>query len=40
VFGNLPWVKTHLQLIFLGIIIIPGALALIGILRKKKQPLA
>jgi membrane-associated protein len=40
VFGNLPWVKTHLQMIFLGIIIIPGALALIGILRKKKQPLA
>src|SRR5471032_69194 len=38
VFGNLPWVKAHLQMIFLGIIIIPGALALIGILRKKKQP--
>ena len=37
-FGNLPWVKTHLQVIFLGIIIIPGVLALIGILRKKKQP--
>ncbi|MEP6506224.1 MAG: VTT domain-containing protein [Betaproteobacteria bacterium] len=34
--GNLPWVKGHLQMIFLGIIIIPGALALIGILRKKK----
>jgi membrane-associated protein len=39
-FGNLPWVKAHLQMIFLGIIIIPGALALIGILRKKKQPAA
>jgi membrane-associated protein len=39
-FGNLPWVKAHLQMIFLGIIIIPGALALIGILRKKKQPVA
>ena len=39
-FGNLPWVKTHLQVIFLGIIIIPGVLALIGILRKKKQPVA
>jgi membrane-associated protein len=37
-FGNLPWVKGHLQTIFLGTIIIPGALALIGILRKKKQP--
>ena len=39
-FGNLPWVKAHLQMIFLGIIIIPGVLALIGILRKKKQPAA
>jgi membrane-associated protein len=36
--GNLPWVKGHLQWIFLAMIIIPGALALIGILRKKKQP--
>jgi membrane-associated protein len=36
--GNLPWVKGHLQTIFLGTIIIPGALASIGILRKKKQP--
>jgi membrane-associated protein len=35
VFGNLPWVKGHLQMIFLGTIIIPGVLALIGILRKK-----
>jgi membrane-associated protein len=37
-FGNLPWVQGHLQTIFLGTIIIPGVLALIGILRKKKQP--
>jgi membrane-associated protein len=37
VFGNLPWVQGHLQTIFLGTIIIPGVLALIGILRKKKQ---
>jgi membrane-associated protein len=37
-FGNLPWVKGHLQMIFLATIIIPGALALVGILRKKKQP--
>ena len=38
-FGNLPWVKGHLEIIFLGIIIVPGVLALIGILRKKKaQP--
>jgi hypothetical protein len=39
-FGNLPWVKGHLQMIFLATIIIPGALALVGILRKKKQPVA
>ena len=41
-FGNLPWVKGHLETIFLGIIIVPGALALIGILRKKTkgEPLA
>jgi membrane-associated protein len=36
--GNLPWVKDHLQWIFLSMIIIPGVLALAGILRKKKQP--
>src|SRR5471032_2599946 len=37
-FGNIPWVKGHLQMIFLGTIIIPGVIALIGILRKKKRP--
>ena len=36
--GNLPWVKGHLQWIFLAMIIIPGVLALVGILRKKTQP--
>jgi hypothetical protein len=36
VFGNLPWVKGHLQMIFLATIIIPGVAALIGILRKKQ----
>jgi len=36
--GNLPWVKGHLQWIFLSMIIIPGVLALVGILRKKAQP--
>jgi len=36
--GNLPWVKTHLQWIFLAMIIILGVGALIGILRKKAQP--
>jgi membrane-associated protein len=34
--GNLPWVKGHLQWIFLSMIVIPGVLALVGILRKKK----
>ena len=38
--GNLPWVKGHLQWIFLAMIIIPGVLALIGVLRKKAQPTA
>jgi len=36
-FGNLPWVKEHLKGIFLAMIVIPGGLALIGILRKKTQ---
>jgi membrane-associated protein len=35
--GNLPWVKGHLQMIFLGTIIIPGVLGLIGILGKKAR---
>ena len=35
--GNLPWVKGHLQWIFLAMIIIPGVLALVGILRKKTE---
>ncbi len=38
--GNVPWVKSHLQWIFLSMIVIPGVLALVGILRKKKQPVA
>ena len=38
--GNLPWVKTHLQWIFLSMIVIPGVLALVGVLRKKSQPSA
>ena len=36
-FGNLPWVKGHLQMIFLGTIIVPGAIGLIGILGKRKS---
>jgi membrane-associated protein len=39
-FGNLPWVKTHLQWIFLAMIVIPGVLALVGVLSKKAQPAA
>ena len=35
--GNLPWVKGHLQMIFLGTIIVPGAIGLIGILGKRKS---
>jgi membrane-associated protein len=35
--GNLPWVKGHLQMIFLGTIIIPGVLGLFGILGKKAR---
>ena len=38
--GNLPWVKGHLQWIFLSMIIIPGVLALIGILRQKARKAA
>src|ERR1700712_151962 len=38
--GNLPWVKGHLQWIFLAMIVIPGALALIGVLRQKTRPAA
>ena len=38
--GNLPWVKGHLQWIFLAMIIIPGVLALFGVLRKKTEPAA
>lgn len=38
--GNLSWVKGHLQWIFLAMIIIPGVLALVGILRNKTQPAA
>jgi len=37
-FGNLAWVKGHLQWIFLAMIVIPGALALLGVLRKKARP--
>src|SRR6185312_2538281 len=38
-FGNVPWVKEHLELIIWGAILIPGLLVLIGALRARtKQP--
>jgi membrane-associated protein len=37
-FGNLPWVRGHLQLIFLATIFIPGILGLMGIIRGKTKP--
>jgi membrane-associated protein len=37
-FGNLPWVRGHLQMIFLGTIIVPGIFGLLGILRGKARP--
>ncbi len=36
-FGNLPWVKTHLELIVLATILIPGAVALYGIVRGRTK---
>jgi membrane-associated protein len=39
-FGNLPWVQTHMSTIIWLMIIVPGALALLGALRTKhsKRP--
>jgi membrane-associated protein len=41
-FGNLPWVQTHMSTIIWLMIIVPGALALIGAWRTKhsKRPAA
>ena len=38
-FGNLPWVRTHLEVIVLATILIPGLVALAGIVRgRTRQP--
>jgi len=38
-FGNIPWVKEHLELIIIGMIVLPGVLVLVGALRgRKRQP--
>jgi len=34
-FGNVPWVKTNLNLIVLAMIVIPGVVGLIGALRSR-----
>ncbi len=36
-FGNLPWVKQHLDKIIWGAILIPGALVLLGAWRAKRR---
>jgi membrane-associated protein len=35
-FGNMPWVQTHMSTIIWSMIILPGALALFGALRAKR----
>jgi membrane-associated protein len=38
-FGNIPWVKEHLELIIIGMIVLPGVVVLVGALRgRKRQP--
>jgi membrane-associated protein len=32
-FGNIPWVKVHLEKIIWGLILVPGCLALFGAWR-------
>jgi len=36
-FGNLPWVRGHIDLIVIGAIVIPGAIALFGAMRGGKS---
>ena len=35
-FGNIPWVKTHLDKIIWGAILIPGLLVLLGAWRARR----
>jgi len=37
-FGNLPWVQSHLSAIFIATIVVPGAAGLVGILRNRAKP--
>jgi len=40
VFGNIPWVKTHLDKIIWGAILIPGVLVLVGAWRARRKQAA
>ena len=37
-FGNLPWVQTHLSKIIWALILVPGLIALFGAWRAGRQP--
>ena len=37
-FGNLPWVQTHLSKIIWALILVPGLIALFGVWRGRRQP--
>ena len=37
-FGNIPWVKTHLDKIIWGAIVLPGLLVLLGAWRARRKP--
>ena len=39
-FGGIPWVKEHLDKIIWAMILIPGAVILVGALRAKRKPAA
>jgi membrane-associated protein len=39
-FGNIPWVKAHLEFIIWGAILIPGVLVLLGAWRSRRNALA
>ena len=36
-FGNLPWVRSHIEVIVLATILIPGVGVLVGMLRRKRH---
>ena len=39
-FGNLPWVQANLSKIIWALILVPGAIALLGAWRASRQPAA